>query len=58
MNFGELPFRNCLENRLSPKIGVLKVANRGRKSPDRLLLPPKKRAPEALGYFPNRFSTQ
>jgi len=56
-NFGEYPFRNCLENRYRFQIGVSKAAKRGRKAPISRFLAPKKHARETFGYFPNSLST-
>ena len=36
-NFGEYPFRNCLENRHRSPIGTPKVAMRSQRDPDRRL---------------------
>ena len=55
-NFREYPFRNCLENRVGPDIGVPKAAEGVERAPIGRFLPPKKRSREAFGYFPNSFS--
>jgi hypothetical protein len=42
---------------ISPEMGVLKALKRAKEAAIGRFLPPRKRTREALGYFPNSFST-
>jgi hypothetical protein len=55
MNFGEHPFRNCLEIRNGFRMELLKRPRGAEGVPIGRLLPPKKRCRDAFSYFPNSF---
>ena len=55
-NFGEFPFRNCLEIRNSLKLGLRKRQKGVEGVYIGRLLAPKKGTTDAFGYFPNSFS--
>src|SRR5215218_1306098 len=55
-NFGEFPFRNCLEIRNGSRIGATKRPRGVKEVPIGCLLAPKKSARDTFCYFPNSFS--
>jgi hypothetical protein len=54
-NFGEFPFRNCLEIRNGSRIGAPKAAKMGRRSPDRPTAPAKEVRSRRLQLFSKQF---
>ena len=57
LSFGEFTFRNCLESDMGPASGPPNDSESSRGGLNWHPLPPKMRSREAVGYFPNSFST-
>src|SRR5829696_8372759 len=54
-NFGEYPFRNCLENRDGPLTGVPRALERRQRGPDRPLLAAQEARLRGLRLFSKQF---